>query len=469
MNRLWVHLTLAFGLVALVAVLATAVATYTQVNSQFRRFVARFPQPELVTLLTDYYLTNGTWEGVEELFNAAHDRLSPNPNSPGRGMGHGPPQDGLPDIMLLDAQERLVYSRPPQAKGRPLPEEEMANAVPIFVQEKLIGYLLVTDLRVSLAPGAKRFLEQFNQALIQAGLVAGGLGVLLGLIIAQGISAPLHQLAVAARYISQGELTRRVPERGSMELLKVARAFNDMAASLQQANLLKRNMVADIAHELRTPIAVIQGNLRAILDDIYPLDKEEIAVIYDETLILTRLVNDLRELAQAEAGQLSLKIEPLAISALIERNANLFSELANAKGISLKVVLPANLPLALADPDRIQQVLYNLLSNALRHTPGEGQITISTELLQSSPRALRISVIDTGTGIEPQQLQHVFDRFWRADKSRTRSIVSSGGSGLGLAITKQLVELHQGQVGVSSELGRGSCFWFTLPLAPSTK
>jgi len=302
---------------------------------------------------------------------------------------------------------------------------------------------------------------------VQAGIVAGGLGVLLGLIIARGISSPLHQLAVAARYISQGELTQRVPERGSMELVKVARAFNDMAASLQQGNQLRRNMVADIAHELRTPIAVIQGNLRAILDDIYPLDKEEIAVIYDETLILTRLVNDLRELAQAEAGQLSLKIGPLDLAVLIERNANLFNELANAKEISLNVVLPADLPLALADPDRIQQVLYNLLSNALRHTPPTGKIVISAESLKSSPPVLRISVTDTGTGIEPQQIQHVFDRFWRADKSRTRSIASSGGSGLGLAITKQLVELHQGQVGVSSELGRGSCFWFTLPLAPA--
>jgi len=465
MNRLWVHLTLAFGLVALVAILTTAVATYTQVNLQFRRFVARFPQPELVTLLTDYYLTNGTWEGVEELFNAAHDR--PPLNSPGRGLGHGPPQEALPDIVLLDAHERLVYSRPPRTKGRRVTEEELANAVQILVQNELIGYLLVTDLRMSMAPGAQRFLEQFNQALVQAGIVAGGLGVLLGLIIARGISSPLHQLAVAARYISQGELTQRVPERGSMELVKVARAFNDMAASLQQGNQLRRNMVADIAHELRTPIAVIQGNLRAILDDIYPLDKEEIAVIYDETLILTRLVNDLRELAQAEAGQLSLKIGPLDLAVLIERNANLFNELANAKEISLNVVLPADLPLALADPDRIQQVLYNLLSNALRHTPPTGKIVISAESLKSSPPVLRISVTDTGTGIEPQQIQHVFDRFWRADKSRTRSIASSGGSGLGLAITKQLVELHQGQVGVSSELGRGSCFWFTLPLAPA--
>jgi signal transduction histidine kinase len=206
---------------------------------------------------------------------------------------------------------------------------------------------------------------------------------------------------------------------------------------------------------------------------VYPLDKTEIAALYDETLILNRLITDLRELAQAEAGQLGLNIQPTDLPPLIESAADMFAELAHEKKITLNVSLPHTLPLVLADPDRVRQVLHNLLTNALRHTPEGGQIGIVVKELKPGEKTIthnqiKVAVIDTGPGIPAADLPHVFDRFWRADRSRSREY---GGSGLGLAIARQLVEAHGGQVGVESEgvPGQGSQFWFTLPRGGDNK
>jgi two-component system OmpR family sensor kinase/two-component system sensor histidine kinase BaeS len=295
-------------------------------------------------------------------------------------------------------------------------------------------------------------------------------------IVARGLSAPLSQLAAAARRIARGDLSQRVPVKGSEEVADLSQAFNDMAASLQQAETLRRNMVADIAHELRAPLSVMQGNLQAILDDVYPLTKEEIAGIYGQSLVLTRLVNDLRELAQAEAGQLRLNIRPVPLGALISNVVDVFQEAAREREIQLAANLPPaeDLPPVSGDADRIRQVLQNLLTNALQYTPPGGQVCLAVNhdaverLFHPSSAAaktpfVRVSVSDTGPGIPAQDLPHVFDRFWRADKARSRD---QGGSGLGLAIARQLVEAQGGQIGVESEgrPGRGSRFWFTLPV-----
>jgi len=203
----------------------------------------------------------------------------------------------------------------------------------------------------------------------------------------------------------------------------------------------------------------MQGNLAAQLDGLFPLNLEETARLYDETRLLSRLVDDLRELAQAEAGQLQLNIGSVELRRVIEHTAEIFNGMDNEKQAAVIVELPERVPLVKADGERVAQVLRVLLSNARRHTPVHGTITISALLM---PNQVCVSVQDTGDGIMADDISFVFDRFWRGDKSRARE---TGGSGLGLAIAKQLIESQGGSIGVESQIGQGSRFWFTLPIA----
>jgi two-component system OmpR family sensor kinase/two-component system sensor histidine kinase BaeS len=467
MNRLWVQLMLMFGLVTVGTFLVVAFTIHYQVNMEFRRFLAtdQLWDSGMVQHLTDYYAQHGSWDGVEHLFATRQ-------HGPPAGAGHGAGQGlrmGQADLLLTDASGIIIYDESDGGMpDRRVSHHVRSQAVPIQWQGRTVGYLLKGASTSDLPPRALSFLDTITTSLLQMGLIIGGVGLLLGLMIARSLSAPLARLEAAARRISQGALDSRVPATGTREIASVARAFNDMAASLQRDHELRRTMVADIAHELRTPISVLQGNIRAILDDVYPLEKAEIATIYDETLLLSRLVNDLRELAQAEAGQLSLNMQPTDIKQVIERSTMLFADLVAERGIAFATVVPDTLPPVQGDPDRLQQVVYNLLSNALRHTPQGGSITLCAEHggtlpagAEVSRQTVRVAVRDSGSGIAAEHIPHVFERFWRADKSRSRE---HGGSGLGLAITRHLVEAQGGSIGVESEVGHGSCFWFVLPL-----
>jgi two-component system OmpR family sensor kinase/two-component system sensor histidine kinase BaeS len=285
----------------------------------------------------------------------------------------------------------------------------------------------------------------------------------LGVAISWSLAAPLARVAQAARAFADRKWDQRVNVSGvaTQDVADVARAFNDMADSLQRAEALRRNLMADIAHELRTPLTVLQGNLRALLDGVYPLELGEIATLYDETRLLNRLVDDLRELSLAEAGQLRLNLQATDVRALLQAAAASFAPVAEAHAprVSLAVEVNDGLPLVNTDPDRLAQVVRNLLSNALRHTPGGGKVTVSAS---AEKKMIRVVVVDTGDGIPADELPYVFDRFYRGDKSRARA---SGGSGLGLAIAKTWVAAMGGEIGVESEPGRGSRFWFTVPVA----
>jgi len=466
MHKLWVQLTLAFGLVTLTGVLVVALLANRQVSADFRQFVAQnqLQDTALTAELATYYGDHGSWRGVESLLDSF------------RGPGMGRMVGVGPNIILADTGGQVIYGDNGQPSADRLSQQDLADAILIVWQDRTVGYLLVRAMhgQGEMPMAAQRYLAQVNGVLLQAGLLAGIPGLLLGLAIARGIAAPLDRLAVAVRQLARGKLDERVAIGGSAEVAEVARAFNEMADSLQRAEQLRRNLVADIAHELRTPLTVIQGNLRAILDDVYPLEKAEIATIYDETMMLSRLIGDLRELAQAEAGQLALAVRPTEVRPLVESVVDLFEEPATAQAITLDVVMPPDLPSVLADPERVRQVLHNLIANALRYTPAGGTITLSATLETEDERRrtkgddntalsfVMLQVRDTGTGVAADDLPHVFERFWRADRARSRE---RGGSGLGLAIARQLVEAQGGQIGVVSDVGKGSTFWFRLPLA----
>jgi len=456
MNRLWVRLTLAFALVALVGVSTVAVLANLSASSQFRHYLMHnemMGRGNLAEILTTYYERQGSWEGVENVFRSMGGPMQ-------AGRGYGQMHRGGASILLADGQGLIVYDSQGQQVGQTLSRSARKLAIPIQSEGQTVGFLLaIPPGGMQLQPQEQTFLDQVNRALFLAGALAGGLSILLGLGLSRGLTAPLSRLTIAAHRIAGGDLSQRVPETGSAEIAALGRAFNQMAADLEKAEELRHNMVADVAHELRTPLSVLQGNLRAILDGVYPLEQAEIAALYDETRLLSRLVDDLHELAQAEAGQLRLDLRPTDLVEAIQTTAANFTVVAEAKGVRLTTDLADELPPVLADPDRLAQILRNLLSNALRHTPEGGQVTISA---MSSGSAARIVVTDTGEGIPPQDLPCVFDRFWRADRSRARE---TGGSGLGLAIARHLVQAHGGQIGVESEAGQGSRFWFTLPLA----
>lgn len=291
-------------------------------------------------------------------------------------------------------------------------------------------------------------------------LLAALIGSIAGIALSRSLTEPLHKLADAARAIGARDLTRRVDVEGTEEVMAVARAFNDMAAELEQAETVRRNLLADVAHELRTPLTVVQGNLRAILDDVYPLEKEEIARLYDQTRQLTHLVDDLQELAQAEAHQLSMEMSEVNVAELVKQTAEPFRPIAREKAITMRVELLGVPPCLHADQARLAQSVRNLLHNALRHTPEGGTITVQVEQLSDE---VQIRVQDTGEGIASEHLDHVFDRFYRTDRARSRH---TGGSGLGLAIVRAISEAHGGAATVHSEgLGQGSTFVMHLPHA----
>jgi signal transduction histidine kinase len=305
-------------------------------------------------------------------------------------------------------------------------------------------------------------LERLPRGIQLVSAVSAVVGIAAGAWFSRRLTAPLVSLAETARAFGSGDLDQRVAVHGSQELVEVGQAFNQMAADLQKAEELRRDMVADAAHELRTPLSLLQGNLRAIIDDVYPLSKEEIVKIYEQTRDLTKLIEELHELAQADAHNLALTIQPVDVTTIVLQSADLFAPLANDEEVNIKVELADELPVIPADATRLRQVLNNLIANALRHTPAGGTITVEAD---RSGDCVRILVKDTGQGIAPEHLDSVFARFYRIDSSRTRA---TGGSGLGLAIVKAIVETHGGTVSVYSKgLGHGAIFSVRLPITRS--
>jgi signal transduction histidine kinase len=311
----------------------------------------------------------------------------------------------------------------------------------------------------SLAAIEQEFNSSVNRSLLIAIGVAGLVGLLLTLLLSQSILRPVDELTSAARAMEKGDLSQRVTVRTKGELGELANAFNAMAEGLKRLEQLRRNMVTDVAHELRTPLSNVRGYLEALQDGIVDPTPETIASVHEEAMLLNRLVDDLQELAMAEAGQLHLVKQPVDIQEMVEKSVQSMSAQASEKDVTVEVHLAENLPLVEADPERMGQVLRNLLQNAVVNTPPGGHI-----LVVASPNdtQIKVSVKDSGVGISAEHLPYVFERFYRADRSRDRS---TGGAGLGLAIVKQLVEAQGGQVEIDSQVDIGTTVTFTSPIA----
>jgi two-component system OmpR family sensor kinase/two-component system sensor histidine kinase BaeS len=469
MNRLWVRLTLAFTLVVLVAVGAIAILISYTTGAEFRQYVTHSGMRASgsgMQQLAAYYEEQGSWEGVEALLEEGVFVTAPL-GGPMAGPNRRPGMPGRRlDAVLADATGKVVYDSAGQDEGKRLSSRERSRALSITgtSSDEVIGYLLLSFPGRSDPLGnlEQQFLQRMRNLLFAGAAVAVGLGLVMGALLSRSLTAPLQRLAAAARAVAAGDLGRQVEVEGSVEMAEVGQAFNEMTAALEEAETLRQNLVADVAHELRTPLSVVQGNLRAILDDVYPLDKAEVSRLYDETRLLSRLVDDLQELALADAGQLPLNVQPTDVGLVVRHTVENLALAAEAQEVTLSAQIPAGLPPVQADPDRIAQVLRNLSVNALRHTPPGGSVTITASALAG---AVEIAVTDTGEGIAPDDLPHVFERFWRAERSRQRSDRWVGGTGLGLSVAQSLVEAQGGRIWAESVHGQGATFRFTLPLA----
>ncbi len=458
MNRLWVRLSLAFAAIVVVSfgtISFTARRYFSDTNLRSLVLSQLTSPAGLRDQLTEYYTSHDGWQGVEILMRGADSTLF------------------LDDtyriiLILTDPEGGVLYATAGADRPDRLAASQLRQALPIEVAGRIVGFLDLGSGERSprwpfppsspddIPPG---FVEQVSGFLLQVLLIAGGLAIVFGMLVSRWLSAPLTHLVDGTQAIAKRDLSFRVAEQGSAEMRKVANSFNEMASTLEGAETLRRNLLTDVAHELRTPLTVLEGNLRAILDNVYPLEKTEIARLYDQTRHLHRLVNDLRLLAQAEARQLPLHRSPSDLVVLLEETAELFAPLAEEKGISLHTSLPPSSVSATVDRMRLAQALQNLLTNALQHTPTGGAISLS---LRAAGKTATIAVVDNGDGIAPEDIAFIFDRFYRVDEARTRN---TGGVGLGLAIAQALVESHDGEIDVASAgIGQGSAFTIRLPL-----
>ena len=435
-------------LVALILVVAVAVGMVALFASrattgEFRRYVERggiLRHRRFEMFLAGYYNRSRSWSGVQPLVEQM-----------GQITGER--------IVLADEGGQVVADSEKGLIGQTVAQDWAKPAALIVHRGVPVGAIYIDPLGQGADPRREAFLVSVNRALLLAAVVAGLAAVLLTLGLSRRILGPIEALTAAARRMEKGDLSQRVEVKSKDEIGELARAFNAMADGLARLEELRRNMVTDVAHELRTPLSNIRGYLEALRDGVVEPNRQIIDSLYEEAMLLNRLVDDLQELALAEAGQLRLERRPVALADVADRAVEAIRPRAAARGIALQVNLPEDLPLVDIDPQRVGQVLGNLLSNALTYTPSGGEVVVGARTRESE---VEVSVSDTGEGIPTEDLPYIFERFYRVDKSRSRA---TGGTGLGLAIVKQLVEAHGGRIEVESEVGRGTRFTFTLPVA----
>jgi signal transduction histidine kinase len=491
MNSLATKLSLAFIVVVVVGVASVSLLVRRETEQSFNLYLeagGRMYAERVVETLELLYRESESWEGagslLESMVRGRSDRM-----------------------VLADGSGRIVADTSGQLVGESARAIQAGAGYPVEVNGRREGtlYVVAPDTGFgtgqprgrgamagkagAVASGAStqqavssleaRFLESVDRAILTAAAFAGLLAMIIGVAVARRITSPLAELSGAAQEVATGRLDRRVRIESGDEVGQVGRAFNAMAESLDRNEQARRRLVADIAHDLRTPLTVIEGTVDGMLDGVFEPDRANLESVREEVGLLTKLVADLRTISLVEAGQLKLETELVDPVELAQRSVARVESIAQRKGVACRVEIDRPVPPIYVDPDRMAQVLGNLLDNALRHTPEGGSVIVQVGRTRAggecagwkterpaeggeSAERVALAVTDTGEGIPPEAMPYLFDRFYRADESRTRS---KGGSGLGLAIVKQLVEAHGGQVCAESGVGRGSRFVVELPAA----
>ncbi len=440
MNKLWPRLAISFLAVTLLVIGVVAVVVRGSVESSFGEYVnvsnrARFGG-DLVADLEVYYAGSGSWTGVDAL-------LPGRGGGQGAGSGSGDGQGGRgAQVYIADADGVIAASTQPDWIGQPVYAIGPSRQIDLTVEGRRIGILgEQTPGTVALTEAETQFLQDTTNGLLLTGVAAGLVAVVLGIGLSYSLTRPLHKLTARISQWRLRDETEPLPVEGTDEIRRLGAAFNDLLARLADGEVQRQRMSADVAHELRTPVTVMRGHLEAMMDGVYPLDAAYLAVAYDQVLHLARLVEDLRLLTQAESGSLPLTPAIFDLKPTIRAAVERFTPLAADESITMTMALPDAPTAVYADPHRVQQVLDNLLNNAVRHTPTSGRIDVEVTTTGESVRVFITN--ETASTLSDDQIAHLFDRFWRGEDARERD---TGGSGLGLAITRELLRLQSGDI-----------------------
>ncbi len=444
-HRLWFRLSLIFAVIILVTVgtiylfvsqrTAAVIDRYQKQTAQYRSIQVRG------SLYQHYYSQNRTWQGVQPVVKQTA-------------------QLSATHIILVANNGTVIGDSMEEHLGMVNYTNSSITPLQLTEAQVLLGEVyIIPDLAGEPYETFRKLLTSTSYFLLIGGSIAIAIALVLIFFLSRRITSPIAVLSRTARRLGQGDLSQRVHVRGEGEVAALAQAFNIMATDLENNEQLRRNLIADVAHELRTPLSNIKGYLEAIRDGVMEPDDTTIRSLNEEAALLSQLVNELQELSLAEAGELKLVYQAEDIIELVKQAIDPWQPQSKIKGISLYLNLPDSLPLVNIDWQRINQVMHNLLENAVAHTSKGGSITVAA-IRQGD--WVEVSVSDTGEGIPAADLPNIFERFYRVDRSRARA---TGGSGLGLTIAKRLVEAHGGKITVSSQLGKGSRFSFTVPIA----
>jgi two-component system sensor histidine kinase BaeS len=450
-RSLVVKLTLAFVFVGLTGSILVTVIVQQRTRTAFSAFIMSQEQQLLAGNLISYYQTYGSWAGVMNEITNLQAYIPPQPG----GFHNQSPEGNR--FTLVGTDRSIVYSNQADEIGQKISKSELNGAITLQSNSQTIGWLVLIPVRRDFTPNTPEgnFLSTVNRATLLSALVAILLAFALGGLIAFTMTRSLRDLTEATVEIAKGKFGKQVKVRSKDEIGELAVSFNQMSIDLEKATKARQQMTADIAHDLRSPLSVITGYAEALSDNKLPGTQEVYNILLQETKHLDHLVDDLRLLTLADTGELPLNLQPTSPHALLERVATRHAMAADARHIELQIEAPDELPLVNVDVERISQVLDNLILNAFRYTSEGGKVSLEAG---STDGQVQIMVSDTGKGITHEDLPHIFDRFYRGDKSRQHN----GESGLGLAIAKSIVEAHHARITVISEPDQGAKFTISL-------
>ena len=447
MRSITLKMVFAFLGIALISIVLIVLLVRWNTGTEFSRFVSDRRGAELVESLRDYYNANGAWDGVGEIIIADNNQQGPE---------NIPPRE--PFFTLVDANGQVISAGVGYHLGEQVQPAALEQGIPIEVDGQIVGTIVMGRAPFERNPREEEFIQRTTMVLVYSAVGASLVALLLGIFLSRTLTRPLRELTEATHAVAEGELGAQVSVRSRDEMGELAASFNKMSADLARSTEARKQMTADIAHELRTPLSLIIGHAEAVHDGVLPPSRKNFEIIREEALRLEHLVDDLRTLSLADAGELSINRQAISPQKLLNELQLTYQHLAGQKNVIISVDVASEIPMLHIDPGRMTQVLTNILDNALQHTPKGGQINLSAKSVEAG---VEFRIRDSGPGIGGEDVNRIFERFYRTDAARHRE---DGGSGLGLAIAKSIVQAHGGQIWAESAPNLGLTVTIKLPI-----